>query len=411
VRDAIDRGISGQLVGEYEAGAADSDWRMREFFAAHLHARRMRREEADAPRWVAIEQALLADQSKQVRMAAALQLRTAMGREQMRAWRPGSGTDGFADQLRGDLEQMRTLPLAAEVDAWLEQKRDSLDEMERLGGPPPDIADRPLYNDRRWAAHNYVDAAPLLLADPICEVRADAVGQMLAHAPDPILAARARQDPCPRVRAAVIRALGDQVLDHVVTDLASLARDELLATAAATSDPERLAALAAHSDEQVRATVARNHGCPGALLTLLYRDPEWEVWTAAKANPAWPDGNWIGDALVGHGLKQPLDADRVAAAVTWTRSHVRCAAGRSRVYMGAGYLNPRPDAPWLCDRDAVVLHSWGPFCWEHQQEVDQARQSGGSDGYLGQRLRSGLWVRVGQGGPVGPLAELWAGPW
>ena len=351
---------------------------------------------------------LLDDPVQPVRMAAAFQLRTAMGQRQMRSWRPGRGTGEFVDQLRNDLEEMATLPLAAELDEWIAAHLDSLGDMDRCGGPPSDIADREP-TSRRWAAHNYAEAGPLLADDPVCEVRADAVGQALAHSSDPNLAAGARKDLCPRVRAAVLRALGD--LDRADPLRCRLTQRELLSVAAVATDPERLAELAGHPDDKIRATVAANPACPGPLLTALYRDPGWEVWTAAKANPSWPDRVWIVDSLADHGLDQLLDASRLAAAVLNTRTPVRCAEGRSAIYIGAGYLRPRPDAPWLCDRDAVVLHSWGPFCWEHQQEVDECRQSGGSDGYLAQRLRSGLWVRLWQGGPAGPLAELWAGPW
>jgi hypothetical protein len=416
VRDAINqRPVEGgvgsspdpRLLQDFEAGAADADWRVREFYASHLNSRGVRRDPADAPRWGTIERALLADPAKQVRMAAASQLRATLVREQMRAWRPGRGTGDFADQLRADQEQVRTLPLAAELDEWRVAHPDPLGDMERRGGPPPDIAERPLYNDRRWAAHNYAEAGPLLADDPVCEVRADAVGQVLAHGSDQDLASRARKDPCPRVRAAVIRALGDRE----VADAGSLTQRELLAAAAVTETAERLAELAGHPDDRIRAVVAANRACPGGLLTALYGDPVWEVWTAAKNNSSWPNGVWLVDALADHDLDQPLDPDRLAAAVLHTRTPVRCAVGRSRVYAGAGYINPRADAPWLCDRDAVVLHSWGPFCWEHQQEVDECRQSGGSDGYVAQRLRSGLWVRLGQGGPAGPLPELWSGPW
>lgn len=416
VRDAIGEGggagtsdssAGPELLEDFHVGAADPDWRVREFFAGQL-AGAVRLERAGRDRWEQLTRALLDDPVQAVRMAAAFQLRTAMIRRQMRSWRPGGDPPEFADQLSKDRDETAALPLAAELDEWISAHLDSLADMDRSGGPPSDIADREL-TSRRWAAHNYAAAGPLLAQDPVCEVRADAVGHVLAHGSDPDLAAHARQDPCPRVRAAAIRALGER-------DMADplrwrLTQGELLAVAATTQDAERLAELAAHPDDKIRATVAANPACPGRLLTDLYRDPVWEVWTAAKNNPSWPDGVWIGDALADHGLEQLSHPDRLAGVVLNTRTPVRCALGRSHLYVGGAYLHPPEDAPWLCHRDAVVLHSWGPFCWEHQLEVDQCRQSGGSDGYLAQRLRSGLWVRVGQGGPTGPLEELWAGPW
>lgn len=416
VRDAIGEdagaGASGSRSGPgllegFQAGAADPDWRVREFFAGQL-AGAMRRDPVGRGRWEPLVRALLDDPVPAVRMAAAFQLRTLMVQRQMRSWRPGGDPFRFADQLAQDREEMATLPRAAELDAWIADHLHSLQDMDRSGGPPADIADREL-TSRRWAAHNHAAAASLLVEDPVCEVRADAVGQALARGSDSELAARARQDPCPRVRAAAIRALGEQEMADPLRG--RLTQGELLAVAAVTDDAERLSELATHPDDKIRAAVAANPACPGPLLTELYRDPVWDVWTAAKGNPAWPDGVWIADALADHGLEQPLDAFRLATAVLGTRTPVRCAEGRSAVYIGAGYMRPHPDAPWLCDRDAVVLHSWGPFCWEHQLEADECRQSGGSDGYLAQRLRSGLWVHLGQGGPTGPLAELWAGPW
>lgn len=384
------------LLGQFEAGASDHQWQVREFVAGHLGVSGMRLRGAGGPRWSAVEEALLADPVKLVRMAAAACLRSAVMRDRIRSWNPADG-----------LESLGAGPAwVAELDEWMARKTGSLHEMDRKGTAPADIADLPC-SDRRWAAHNYDSAAPMLVNDPVCEVRADAVARFLTGAPEERLAARARVDPCPRVRAAVIRSLGDTD----VGELDELSLEELLAVASRSADPARLAGLSCHADDRVRAVVAANHATSGEVLRRLYEDTAWKVWTTAKQNPSWPADVWLRDPLIDHGMEQGRDPDRLALAVLRSRASVRCAEGRSRIYVGAGYMNPSKEAPWLCERDAVVLHSWGPFCWEHQMAVDECRQSGGSDGYLGQRLRSGLWVRVWQGGPIGPLAELWAGPW
>lgn len=76
----------------------------------------------------------------------------------------------------------------------------------------------------------------------------------------------------------------------------------------------------------------------------------------------------------------------------------------------SGWFCPPKDAVGTCDADAVTLHTWGPFCLTHQDVVDRSRQHAGPDGYLGERLRCGLWIPLGQGGPHRPAEELWQGP-
>ncbi len=398
-QELVDSGDGEELLAAVRAGTTDSAWQVREWFA--WQGRTLRRAARDdiRGRWSGMLTPLLGDPVLHVRTAMAGQVRAAAT---LAGMVPGMSATDLMEQL----ERLRTLPGAAELDSWMESNPDPLGSMERAGGAPDDIADRPL-PERKWAATNYDNASPVLVADPVCEVRSAAVRRLLSGPADREMVLSFRADACPQVRAAVLKLAGPVPGFRV----AALSAAERVALAASTTDGDLLHHLAQSDDPAERGAVAGNRATPGVVLTGLYRDPVWKVWVAAKQNPNWPADVRLDDPLVDHQLSQQLDPFKLAAAVLHSRAAVRCAEGRSLVYVGAGYMHPPPDAPWLCDRDAVVLHSWGPFCWEHQMEVDTCRQSGGSDGYLAQRLRSALWVHVGQGGPIGPREELWRGSW
>lgn len=153
--------------------------------------------------------------------------------------------------------------------------------------------------------------------------------------------------------------------------------------------------------------VAENPTCPLTVLLTLGDDPHPWVRAAAYGNPHWPDDRPVRPTVDPDTL--PGDPFKLAGAVIGTRTPVRCMAGRSRVANTSGWFLPPADAVGFCDLDAVSLHSWGAFCRTHQEEVDQAKQHGGADGYLGQRKANGVWVHLFQCGPLDPPRVLWDG--
>jgi hypothetical protein len=167
--------------------------------------------------------------------------------------------------------------------------------------------------------------------------------------------------------------------------------------------------LAEHRGLLVRIAVAANSGCPREVLVMLSTSENQLVSSTAFGNPSWPEDLPIPAPYAGREDELPRDPGPLASAVLGTRTRVRCAAGRSKTFNPSGWFHPPPDAVGICDADAVILHSWGPFCLAHQAEVDGSRQHSGADGFLGERLRSGVWVWLNQGGPYRSATELWQG--
>jgi hypothetical protein len=209
------------------------------------------------------------------------------------------------------------------------------------------------------------------------------------------------------VRAAAVDALGPPA-GPIPTQLTA-AEEQTWARSA--TDPNQLHELARHPHPSIRALVVANPHCPADILLDLYQnDPDWDVWTTAKANPSWPTDVWPVDPLTERGIAQMSDPVMLRDAVLGTRAQVRCASGTSRPSTTPAQTSRNDPRP--CEEDALVLRSSGPVCRDHLAQRPAATWDEESDGYLAQRLRSGLWANAPWGGPLDPVTELWRGsPW
>jgi hypothetical protein len=373
----IDRQNPWMSVAAWAAMAAHEDWQVREAAAerAHPDLFEFHPEESGIRRaTLPMLHALAADRHQHVRAAA----EWALGGEHI-AWHsrrghePHWGARGPHDPgLHADAAAGRASSLPLPEREWLAEAC--------AGSVPPELLADPICTVRLWAVfHADQDA----LTDPT-------VGVLCA-------------DPCRFVRSAVLQRVGPPA----GFDLARLDEDGIYMTAEATRHPDLLAQLAGHPSGYVRRLVAENMACPTGILIDLGDDPDLLVRAAAYAHHGWPADRPVRASADPDEL--PSDPGRLAAAVLGTRTALRCMAGRAALAIPSGYLYPPDDAPWLCGRDAVSLHSWGAFCREHQLEVDGARKHSGADGYLGQRLANGVWAPLGQGGPLARKRDLWEG--
>jgi hypothetical protein len=322
---------------------------------------------------------------------------------------PGeSATAARWEELLLDLEVDPHEHVRAAVHRILETRRDVLQEgaqslatdLARVtaGATDQQVAGFPWATREQIAAGDAGPVPGVLLDDPICLVRRTALGKVPPGAVSGERIARLRIDPCDSVRHGGVWTFGPDPRRPV----ADLTVDERQALAHVTSDAARLVDLAADPHISVRLHAARNPGCPPTTLVALAHHPR--VFGAALANPNWPvdvptpdpfaasaadspPGGWPGDPLVGSDSSRMTDPARLCETIVGTRAQVSCA--------------------WGCDQDAVALHTWGPVCWRHLDELSHARTDSGGDGYLAERLRSGLWVHWM---PRSPVEELWHGP-
>ena len=287
---------------------------------------------------------------------------------------------------RGDMMQEEEQSLATDLDRAT------------AGATDQQVAGFPWATREQIAAGHAGPVPGVLLDDPICLVRRIALGKVPPGAVSGERIARLRIDPCDSVRHGAVWTFGPDP-QRLVADLTV---DERQALAHVTSDDAHLVDLAADSHISVRLQVARNRCCPPATLVALAHHPR--VFGAALANPNWPvdvptpdpfavsaadspPGGWPGDPLVGRESSALTDPVQLSETIVGTRAQVPCT--------------------WGCGQDAAALHAWGPVCWAHLDGLAYPGTEPGRDGYLAERLRSGLWVHWM---PHSPVEELWHGP-
>ncbi len=288
--------------------------------------------------------------------------------------------------------------------AWLDMRQHPLDWFTAAGLPDPDVSQRSCAE--RWDAAWGAGPVPIaLLEDPLCGIRLAVVQHQ--HAVGFPVAAHilSWNDPCPRVR----HVTRGRSAPPTELDLAVVTADEAVTIVRATKHPAHLVALHTHPDSRVRFGIAANPSCPRDVLETLSRDESSRVRGAAFANPSWPDHLPIPAPYAGREDELPREPFGLLGAVIGTRTRLRCVAGRSPSFLPSAWAHLNPDPVGACDLDAVVLHTWGPFCLDHLALFAGRRQRAGADGFLAQRLCSGVWVGLNRGGPFRPASELWQG--